>query len=194
MKMIVSRLYVYVPLALVAVLQNVIHESLHYVTARLFGETVLEFRLLTNGWLTSQVIYATPMEQRTGAYWLVIAWLPAIVTTLIGFLVYANQSRWITSWGPFNLVIWYVGVLFMTIDPLYFGVLSWFMERSDVNAAEILGLSAVPFQVTALLVSLFAIKFVLNWRQEARTDLQRYRISKMESYPNKSSQEQGFHL
>lgn len=194
MKMIVSRLYVYVPLALVAVLQNVIHESLHYVTARLFGETVLEFRLLTNGWLTSQVIYATPMEQRTGVYWLVIAWLPAIVTTLIGFLVYANQSRWITSWGPFNLVIWYVGVLFMTIDPLYFGVLSWFMERSDVNAAEILGLSAVPFQVTALLVSLFAIKFVLNWRQEARTDLQRYRISKMESYPNKSSQEQGFHL
>lgn len=185
MKMIVSRLYVYVPLALVAVLQNVIHESLHYVTARLFGETVLEFRLLTNGWLTSQVIYATPMEQRTGAYWLVIAWLPAIVTTLIGFLVYANRSRWITSWGPFNLVIWYVGVLFMTIDPLYFGVLSWFMERSDVNAAEILGLSAVPFQFTALLVSMFAIKFVLNWRQEARTDLQRYRISKMETYPNK---------
>lgn len=185
MKTILDRLYVYATLAFVAVLQNTIHETLHYMTARLFGETILEFRLLTNGWLTSQVIYATPMEQRTGFYWLVIAWLPALVTTLIGFLVYANRSRWITSWAPLNLGIWYVGALFMTIDPLYFGVLSWFMERSDVNAAEILGWSAVPFQITALLVSIFAIKLVLNWRQEARTDLHRYRLSSTETYPNK---------
>lgn len=176
MKMLLNRLYVYIPLALVAVFQNVIHESLHYVTARVLGENVLEFRLLTNGWLTSQVIYATPMEQRTEAYWLVIAWLPAVVTTLIGFLVYANRNRWITNRAPLNLVIWYVGVLFMTIDPLYFGVLSWFMQRSDVNAAEILGWAAVPFQIMGLLVSVVAIRLVLSWRQETRTDLHRYRL------------------
>jgi hypothetical protein len=176
MKTILSRLYIYVTLALVAVLQNTIHESLHYLTARMFGEKILEFRLLTNGWLTSQVIYATRMEQRTEAYWLLIAWLPAIVTTLIGFVVYANRSRLITRWPPLNLGIWYVGVLFMTIDPLYFGVLSWFMQRSDVNAAEILGWSAVPFQIMGLLVSVVAIRLVLSWRQEARTDLHRYRL------------------
>lgn len=185
MKTILNRLYVYIPLALVAVLQNTVHESIHYVTARMFGEKILEFHLLTNGWLTSQVIYAAPMEQRTEAYWLWIAWLPAIITTLIGFVVYANRSRLITRWPPLNLGIWYVGVLFMTIDPVYFGILSWFMERSDVNAAEILGWSAVPFQITALLVSIFAIKLVLNWRQEARTDSRRYRLSSTETYPNK---------
>lgn len=181
MRMLLNRLYVYIPLALVAVLQNVIHESLHYVTARVFGENVLEFHLLTNGWLTSQVIYAAPMEHRTEAYWLVIAWLPAVVTTLIGFLVYANRNRWITNWAPLNLAIWFVGALFMTIDPLYFGVLSWFMQRSDVNAAEILGWSAVPFQIAGLLVGMIAIHLVLNWRQEARLDLGRYRLPGMES-------------
>lgn len=176
MKMILNRLYVYIPLALVAVLQNVIHEFLHYVTARMFGENILEFRLLTNGWLTSQVIYATPMEQRTETYWLVIAWLPAILTTLIGFIVYFNRTYVVTSLAPLNLGIWYVGVLFMTIDPVYFGILSWFMERSDVNAAEILGWSAVPFQIIGLLVSVVAIRLALNWRQEVRLELDRYRL------------------
>ena len=185
MKIFLNRLYVYIPLALVAILQNTIHEFLHYITARIFGESILEFRLLTNGWLTSQVIYATPMEKRTEFYWLAIAWLPAIVTTLIGFIVYFNRARLITNSAPLNLGIWYVGALFMTIDPVYFGVLSWFMERSDVNAAEILGWSAAPFQIIALLVSVVAIRLVLNWRQEARTDLHSYRIPRMEIYPNK---------
>ncbi|HSV85221.1 MAG TPA: hypothetical protein VLH85_01510, partial [Levilinea sp.] len=116
MKTIQNRLYVYIPLIVVAILQNVSHESLHYLAARLFGENVMEFRLLTNGWLTSQVIFATPMEQRAGFSWLVIAWLPALVTTLIGFAVYANRKRLITPWPVANLGIWYIGVLFMTID------------------------------------------------------------------------------
>ena len=176
LKTILSRLYVYIPLVLVALLQNTLHESLHYLVARLFGEGVLEFRLLTNGWLTSQVIYATPMEQRTGAHWLAIAWLPAVVTTAIGFIVYANRSRWITRWAPLNLTIWYIGVLFMTIDPLYFGILSWFMTRSDVNAAEIIGWTAIPFQLLGLIVTGLAVRAVLRWRQEARENLSLYRL------------------
>jgi hypothetical protein len=180
-KIFLNRLYVYIPLALVAILQNTTHEFLHYITARIFGENVLEFRLLTNGWLTSQVIYATPMEQRIEFHWLAIAWLPAIVTTLIGFIVYVNRARLITPFAPLNLGIWYVGTLFMTIDPVYFGILSWFMERSDVNAAEIFGWSAVPFQIIALLVSVAAIRLVLNWRQEARSDLHRYRLHSLET-------------
>lgn len=176
MKTILSRLYVYFVLMLAALLQNLTHESMHYAAARIFGEKVLEFRLLTNGWLTSQVIYATPMEQRAESYWLAIAWLPAILTTLIGFVVYLNRARWITTFAPLNLGIWYVGALFMTIDPVYFGILSWFMERSDVNAAEIMGWSAAPVQALALLVSVAAIRLVLHWRQEARSHLDRYRL------------------
>jgi hypothetical protein len=181
MKLILNRLYIYFPLALAALLQNVVHESLHYITARMFGEGVLEFRLLTNGWLTSQVIYATPMQERTGFYWLVIAWLPAIVTTCIGFILYANRACLLTPWAPLNLGIWYIGVLFMTIDPVYFGVLSWFIQRSDVNAAEIVGWSPVPFQILGLRVSAIGIQLVLNWRQQARTQVQRYRLQSLET-------------
>lgn len=176
MKTILNRLYVYFLWIAVAVLQNVSHESLHFVAARAFGEEVLEFRLLTNGWLTSQVIYATPVEQRSEFYWLVVAWLPAVITTLIGFLVYVNRARLMTHFPPLNLAIWDVGVLFMIIDPVYFGVLSWFIEQSDVNAAEILGWSAIPFRVLALLVAAIAIRCVLRWRQEARSNLDRYRL------------------
>lgn len=181
LKTILNRLYVYIPLALLAVFQNTIHESLHYAAARMFGENVLEFRLLTNGWLTSQVIYATPMEERTGVYWLVIAWLPAIVTTLIGFVVYFNRTRWLTRWAPVNLIIWYVGALFMTIDPIYFGVVSWFMNRSDVNAAEIVGWSPIPFQIAGLVLSVIAVLLVINWRKETRSKLERYRLPSMET-------------
>lgn len=176
MKTILNRLYVYFLWIAVAVFQNVSHESLHFVAARAFGEEVLEFRLLTNGWLTSQVIYATPVEQRSEFYWLVVAWLPAIVTTLIGFLVYFNRARLITRFAPVNLAIWDIGVLFMIIDPLYFGVLSWFFEQSDVNAAAILGLSPIPFRILALIVLAIATRFTLRWRQEARTNLDRYRL------------------
>lgn len=49
------------------------------MTARLFGEAVPDFRLLINGCLTSQVIYAAPMDERTSFHWLVIARLPALV-------------------------------------------------------------------------------------------------------------------
>jgi hypothetical protein len=176
MKTILNRFYLYFLWIGVAVLHNLIHESLHYTAARVFGEEVLEFRLLTNGWLTSQVIYATPVEQRSELYWLVIAWLPAAVTTLIGFLVYFNRAQLITRFAPLNLLIWDVGALFMIIDPLYFGVLSWFIEQTDVNAAAILGLSPIPFRILALIVCVIAIRFILRWRQEARTNLHRYRL------------------
>lgn len=179
MKTILNRLYVYVPLAMVALLQNFVHESLHYLTARFFGEQILEFRLLTNGWLTSQVIYATSIDQRSGIHWLAIAWLPALVTTLIGLMVYAFRQRLVTSWASLNLFLWYIGALFMTIDPVYFGVLSWFMNRSDVNAAEVVGWPAWPIQVAALAVSIFTVRLVLNWRAEARMELRRYRVSSL---------------
>jgi hypothetical protein len=175
MKAIQNRLYITIPLFLVAILQNTVHEGLHYLTARMFGERVLEFRLLTNGWLTSQVIYATPMDERSGFYWLVIAWLPTIVTTLIGFTVYAARKRLLTPWPLANLGIWYIGVLFMTIDPLYFGVISWLMQRSDVNAAEIMGWPAWPFQILSLLILGLGIKLVISWRKEVQAQLYLYR-------------------
>ena len=102
-----KRIYFLVPAILAALLQHTIHEGTHYVAARLLDVQVLEFRFLTNGALTSQVIYATPVAERTGAHWLVIAWAPAIVTTLIGYTLYLARDRWLTGVPLLNAGLWY---------------------------------------------------------------------------------------
>lgn len=175
MRTLANRLYVYVPLVLVALFQNFVHEGLHYLLAAAFGDGVQAVRLLTNGWGTSQVIFATPAGERIGLHWLAIAWGPAVITTLFGYLVYWQRDRWVTKLPLANLVIWYLGALFMTIDPLYYGALSWFVGGSDVNAAQVAGLPSWPFQLFALGALAINIRLVLMWREQARGTPQLYR-------------------
>lgn len=104
-----KRLYFLPPAVAAAVLHNVLHESIHYLTATLVDEAVSEFRLFTNGWGISQVVFATSIAERIGARWLFIAWSPAAATVLIGYLLYANRARWL-SWRPsLNAAFWYGG-------------------------------------------------------------------------------------
>lgn len=175
MNTIRNRIYVYIPLILVALFHNVMHESFHFLFASLFGEKVLEFCILTNGWGSSQVIFATPIESRIGLYWLVIAWAPAMLTTLAGYLVYWKRDLLITAKPLVNLFTWYFGALFMTIDPLYIGVFSWFIPGTDVEVAALLSLPAWPFRMAALVVFIFNLTLVYRWRSEARANLDLYR-------------------
>ncbi|HKJ26418.1 MAG TPA: hypothetical protein VJ965_02170 [Anaerolineales bacterium] len=176
MKAILKRIYLYIPLIAAALLQNVVHESTHFVAARMFDENVLAFKLFTNGWGTSQVVYAAPAAQRVEGYWLLIAWLPALLTVIIGFLMYAFRDKLLTKSPALNIFIWYVGVMFMVIDSLYFGVLSWFFERSDVNAAEIMGWPVWPVQVLGLLVLILGVVCTIRWRKESQTHLEDYQL------------------
>jgi len=97
-----QRLYFFVPALVAALVQHTLHETIHFVAARLLGEPVAAFRLLTNGWFTSQVVYATPVTERVGAHWLVIAWTPALITTLIGYGLYLLRSYWLTHMPLLN--------------------------------------------------------------------------------------------
>lgn len=176
MKAILKRFYLYIPLIAAALLQNVVHESTHFAAARLFGEEVLEFRLFTNGWGTSQVVFAAPAAQRTAGYWLVIALLPAVVTIIIGLLVYAFRDKLLTKSPAVNIFIWYFGVMFMVIDPVYFGVFSWFIPGSDVDAVSIIGWPAWPLRILGLLVLVIGIVFTLRWRKESQAHLEDYQL------------------
>lgn len=168
------RLHFLVPAVLAALAHNVVHEGLHFLLARSLGEGVREFRFLTNGWLTSQVVYATPVAERTGFHWLAIAWLPALGTTGLGYLVYANRGRLLTRRPLLNALVWYVGVLFLIIDPLYFGLLSLAVAGSDVEAASAVGWSVWPVRVVALGVLLFDSWLVWRWRRESSARPERY--------------------
>ncbi len=170
---ILRKLYFLVPAVLAAALHNVLHESVHYVAARVLGEGVLEFRLFTNGWGTSQVIFTTPVAERTGAHWLAIAWLPAVVTVLIGYCVYVNRSRLMGRWPLVNSLLWYGGLFFLCLDPFYYAILS-ILLGGDVDAAGAVGWSPWPVRLVALVFLVLNGRLMLRWRREAQADPKRY--------------------
>jgi len=169
-----KRLYFLIPAALAALMQHMIHETTHFVMARLLGVDVLEFRLLTNGWLSSQVVYATPAAERTGTRWLVIAWAPAILTTLIGYGLYLSRKRWLTDVMMLNAGMWFATAYFLVVDPLYFAVLAPFFGGGDVGAAAAVGWPRWPVHVVAAFVFLLNLRLVYELRQEAKTEPERY--------------------
>lgn len=169
-----KRLYLLAPALVVVLLHNAVHESLHYLAATLLGEEVPEFRFLTNGWGSSQVIYATPVAERVGVRWLVIAWLPAMTTTLVGYLVFVNRRRLLTRQPFLNALAWYVGAFFLLIDPLYFALLSLAVPGGDVEAAAAVGWSVWPVRLFAVAVSLVNLWLVARWQREARASPTRY--------------------
>lgn len=152
------------PWVAVLLAHNIIHECVHYVVGAGLGEKVVEFRFLTNGWGTSQVAFAVPVAERAGAHWLAIALAPAVVTVLIGYLLHLNRQRLVTPThatagqgasrrsSPFrsvvNILVWYGAIVFMLLDPFYYGVLSFF-TGGDVQASAAVGWPAWPLQAVA---------------------------------------------
>lgn len=163
-----KRLQMFIPFVVVALLHNAIHETVHYLMALGLGESVLEFRFLTNGWGTSQVVYATPVADRVGAHWLVIAWAPAVVTVLIGYAIYLNRKHLWTRWPLVNGGIWYAAIFFLCLDPLYFAVLSLFLNGSDVDAVAAVGWSPWPVRLVALAVLIFNTYLLVRWWRKER--------------------------
>jgi len=169
-----KRLYFLIPAGIAALLQHTLHESTHYVAARLFDVGVVEFRFLTNGWLTSQVIYATPVAERTGAHWLLIAWLPAVLTTAIGYVLFATRRRWLTRIPMVNAGLWFATAYFLLIDPLYFAVISPFVGGSDVAAADAVGWPRWPVHLAAGIVFALNALLVYRLRQEGKQQPELY--------------------
>jgi hypothetical protein len=169
-----KRLYFLVPAVVAALLQHTLHETIHYLAARLLNVGVLEFRFLTNGLLTSQVVYATPVAERSGAQWLVIGWAPAVVTTLVGYLLYLTRRRWLTGVPLLNAGLWFATAYFLIVDPLYFALLSPFFGGGDVAAAAAVGWPRWPVHVLAGMALILNLWLVRNLRREGKAQPERY--------------------
>lgn len=169
-----KRLFFLVPAILAALVQHTIHETSHFVAARFANVEVLEFRFLTNGWLTSQVIYATPVAERSGLHWLVIAWAPAVITSLIGYALYLTRRRWLTGIPLLNAGLWFATAYFLLIDPLYFAVLAPFFGGGDVAAAAAVGWPRWPVHLLAGLVLVVNGYLVYRLRQESKAQPEKY--------------------
>ena len=169
-----KRLYFLLPAALAALIQHTIHELTHFLAARGLGEVVSEFRFLTNGMFTSQVIFATPIAERAGLHWLVIAWSPALVTIMIGYLLYLFRDRWLTEVRPLNAALWFATAYFLLVDPLYLALLAPFFGGGDAGAVEAVGWPQWPVHVVAGAVLVVNGWLVYRMRQEANLEPGRY--------------------
>jgi len=152
-----------------AIAHNAIHEGVHLAAAIALGQPVAGFLFLTNGWGSSRVIYATPAPDRVGGEWLIIAWLPAVATVGIGFLLHAARHSLLSSHPVLNTLAFYGVAFFLLIDPLYFGVLSWLIRGDDTEAAAAVGWS--PWAVQLPSIGLLAINSLLvyTWRRQELT-------------------------
>ena len=174
-----KRLAFLIPAALAALVQHTIHETTHYAAARLFGVEVVEFRFLTNGLLTSQVVYGTPVPERVGAEWLVIGWAPAVVTVLIGYALFAARRRWLTNVRVLNAGLWFATAYFLIVDPLYFAVLAPLVGGGgDVAAAAAVGWPRWPVHAAAGLILIVNGLLVHRLRQEGKAEPERYLASR----------------
>lgn len=169
-----KRLYFLFPALVAALAQHTLHELMHYALARLHGVEVLEFRFLTNGLLTSQVVYATPVAERVGAHWLVIAWTPALLTTLLGYILFLSRRRWLTHIRWLNAILWFATAFFLIVDPLYFAILAPLFGGGDVAAAAAVGWPRWPVQLMAGVVLIFNLWLLYQLRKESSSMPERY--------------------
>lgn len=176
MRKLVSRRLLFTVLAILPVLiQHIIHETTHYVTGRLFNEPIEAFHFMTGPLLTSQVVFGTPVAERAGLHWLVIAWSPAVLTVLIGYLIFASRRRLLGGNPYWNLSVWFAGLVFLLLDPFYFAVISIVVGGGgDVGAAQIVPMSPWIVRGVALLVLVFNLTLVRRWWQEAQQEVARY--------------------
>ena len=74
-----------------------------------------------------------------------------------------------------NAGLWYAGLCFLLLDPLYFAVLSFFFG-GDVNAAAAMSWSPWLVRVVALAVLLFNGRLMVGWKGEVNIRPERYAI------------------
>lgn len=161
-----SRYLKYLAVAVPVVLcHNLIHEAMHYIAAVACGEPVEALHFLTNGWGTSQVVFGTPVDQRAGAHWLVIAWTPSVVTTFLGYGLYA--LRGLGTAKPTLRRAWlYAGFFFLLLDPFYMSVLS-VVVGGDTEAAAAVGMAHWPVVTVAAVVLIANSLLYVRWQRNS---------------------------
>lgn len=165
-----DRILFLIPAAVIVLCHNLIKETTHCLAALAYAEPVREFRFLTNGLGSSQVVFASPVEVRTGAHWPVIAWAPSIVTTLIGYILYLNRGRFVNQRRAPAIIALYAGFFFLLLDPFYLSIHS-LLVGGDIGAAAAVGWSAWLVRGLVLPVVIFNLCLYFRWLREQSAKL-----------------------
>lgn len=130
-----------------------VHEGMHALMASLYGEYEA-FRITPIGF---EVLYKTPVEQRGGMHWALIAGAGNLVTILMGYLLLLmgeSLSRLQSSF--LRAAVFYLTLILLLVDPLNLSV-GPFVYGGDANGiASGLGINRTIVQ------SIFLVVFFVN--------------------------------
>jgi hypothetical protein len=125
-----------------------VHEGLHALVASYYGEYDA-FHIRPFG---LEVTVKTPTTQRQGFMWAIFSGLPNLVTTLIGYLLYASRRLASLSNSFLRSLAYFSTLIFMLFDPLNLSIIP-FLFGGDINGIAVgTRLPPLLIQVVALLV------------------------------------------
>lgn len=129
-----------------------VHEGLHALVAVAYGEFDA-FHIRPFG---LEVTVRTPTEQRQGFMWAIFSGLPNLVTSLIGYLLFAGRRGLASLSNSFlRSLAYFATLIFMLFDPLNLSIIP-FLFGGDINGIVVgTGLPRLLIQAAALLVLLF---------------------------------------
>lgn len=128
-----------------------VHEGMHALTAMLHGEYDA---LIIRAILFPEVLYKTPVEERSGIHWAFISGASNLVTILVGYLLLASGDRLAGLRGPFRSIFFYLTLIFLLADPLNLSLGPFFYGGDADGIAVGLGINRYLIQMVFLVVLL----------------------------------------
>jgi len=148
-----------VPLLLVVIIFAFVHEGIHALAAALAGE-YHAFHVRPFG---LEVTYITPVSERHGIHWALIAGSPNVITVLIGYALFAARHRIASIGLPFLRSLgYYATAFFMLLDPLNLGVGSFIYGGDAPGVAVGLGVSVLAVQGISLAIVLLSRELIVR--------------------------------
>jgi hypothetical protein len=144
---------------LVVLLLAVVHEGAHALTARLYGE----YEALHARPFGLEVTYVTPVAERQGLQWAIIAGSGNALTILIGYALFVGRRR-IASIP--NLHVrgfgYWSTVLFLLVDPLNLAIGPFLYGGDAGGIAAGLEVSRIVVQAILLVILLLNRELVVQ--------------------------------
>ncbi len=102
-----------------------------------------------------EVIFKTPVEQRSGFQWALISGSSNLITILLGYLLLLNRQRLSQATSLFSKgLVYFLTVLLLVADPLNLSIGPFFYGGDVYGIAEGLGIHRYVIQFVFLIILL----------------------------------------
>ncbi len=137
----------------------IIHEGMHVFMALLFNEFDT-FKIHSYGF---EVVFKTPIPQRTGLKWGFISGTSNIVTLLIGYLLFFNRKKMSCLRNSFARILGYWLIfVFLLFDALNLSLLPFFMGGDIGGIAAGFGVNKYLIQIVFFVILLINRELIIH--------------------------------